>query len=101
MKENIKTDSIYCVSKDIVSREIEDELIIIPISSGIGDAEDDMYSLNETGRSIWDLVDGKNSIGQITEQLRSMHDSSGNEIDDDVIGLISELLKRNIVKQVK
>lgn len=100
MEEKIKIDSLYCASEDIVAREIEGELIIIPISSGIGDAEDDMYSFNETGQLIWELLNGENTVSQIIEQLDQKHEASENEIKDDVLGLLNELLKRGIIVKI-
>ena len=45
---------MYVPSEDIVAREIEGELIIVPLAAGIGDMEDELFSLNETGREIWE-----------------------------------------------
>ena len=101
MEEQIKINSIYDISQDVVAREIEGELIIIPISSGIGDAEDDMYSFNETGKAVWKLLNGKNTASQIIEQLNQEHESSEDEIKKDVLGLLNELLKRGIIVQIK
>ena len=59
MKVSAKLNSVYIPSEDIVAREIEGEIIIVPLSAGIGDAEDDLFSLNETGRAFWKLWTGK------------------------------------------
>ncbi len=42
----------YCVSDKIISRVVEGELILVPLTSGIGDLEDELYTINETGRAI-------------------------------------------------
>ena len=47
----VKTDGVYAPSEDIVAREIEGEIIIVPLVAGIGDMEDELYTLNETGSS--------------------------------------------------
>lgn len=101
MKKQISIENIYRISDDIVSREIEGELIIIPVTSGIGDTEDDIYSLNEMGKEVWALLDGKNSLGKIIEKLKSKYEASDNEIKNDVIGLLSELVKRGIIISIK
>jgi len=84
-------------SEDIVSREIEGELLIVPISSGIGDMEDELYTLNETGKEIWNLIDGQRSLGTITADLSSRYDAQKDEISKDVIGIVSELVNRKIL----
>jgi hypothetical protein len=97
MSKIIKPNSIFCPSEDIVAREIEGELIIVPLFSGIGDSEDELFTLNETGRAIWKLMDGKRTIRQIIKLLIDEYKASDKEIEDDVFGLLEELLKRRIV----
>ncbi len=61
----IKINGIYAPSDDIVAREIEGELIIVPLVAGIGDMEDELFTLNESGKAIWDLLDGKRELGSV------------------------------------
>ena len=84
-------------SEDIVSREIEGELLIVPIASGIGDMEDELYTLNETGKEIWTLIDGTRSLGEIATDLSSKYNAQKEEISRDVIGIVSELVNRKIL----
>jgi hypothetical protein len=97
----INMGDIYVPSEDIVAREIEGEIIIVPLASGIGDAEDDLFSLNETGRAVWRLLDGKNTLTQIVKALGREYDSPPAMIGKDVAGLVGELLKRRIIVQAK
>ena len=89
--------SIWVRSDDVVSREIEGELIIVPIASGIGDQEDELYTLNETGRAIWQRLDGKCSLEEVVKDLSDVYSASIDTITFDVIGLITELARRKIV----
>ena len=93
----LSKESIPIKSEDIVSREIEGELLIVPIASGIGDMEDELYTLNETGKEIWNLIDGKRNLDAIATDLSSRYDSQKDEITRDVIGITSELLDRRIL----
>jgi hypothetical protein len=52
-------------SADIVARVIDGQIIIIPLAAGIGDMEDELYTLNETGKEIWDRLDGARTIEQV------------------------------------
>ena len=51
MKIQVNLDSAYVPSDDIKEKKIQDELIIVPLVSGIGDMEDELYALNETGKT--------------------------------------------------
>jgi hypothetical protein len=100
MKAKVDPDAIYTPSEDIVAREIEGELIIVPLVSGIGDMEDELFTLNETGRAIWKKLDGKKSLKDVAEELSGEFEASPGEIEMDVIGLVEELLKRRMVVDV-
>jgi hypothetical protein len=101
METKTYLDVSYAPSEDIVAREIEGELIIVPLVSGIGDIEDELYTLNKTGRAIWDRLDGQKSLRDVVEELSLEFEAPGVEIEKDVVGLVSELLKRKIVVEVE
>jgi len=84
----------------VVAREIEGELIIVPLVAGIGDMEDELFTLNKTGKAIWDLLDGKRNLGDVTSALTENYESPPNEIEQDVIGLVEELVKRRMLVEV-
>lgn len=93
----VKLESIYMPSPDVVAREIEGELIIVPIAAGIGDLEDELYTLNETGRAIWDQLDNKTTLAQIARSLAEEFEAEPVVIEGDVRGLVEELVKRKIL----
>jgi hypothetical protein len=90
-------DDRFLPSEDVVAREIMGEFILIPITSGIGDMEDEIYTLNETGRAIWSKLDGKKRLKEVAADLRDEFDDPSGEIDQDVLGIVAELAKRNMV----
>lgn len=94
---NAKLDAIYAPSEDVVAREIEGELIIVPLAAGIGDLEDELYTLNETGKTIWDRLDGKSNLRAIANNLQDEFEAPASEIETDVLGLVDELLKRRML----
>ena len=100
MEIKIELDVSYVPSEDIVAREIEGELIIVPLVSGIGNLDDELFTLNETGRAIWDRFDGQKSLKDIVKELCTEFEGPSGEIEKDVIGLVGELLKRKIVVKV-
>ncbi|MCX5698164.1 MAG: PqqD family protein [Candidatus Omnitrophica bacterium] len=91
----------YAPSEDVVARDVQGEFIIIPITSGIGDLEDEIFTLNDTGRAIWDKLDGKRSLKEVASALSDEFDSSSEEIEKDVLGITEELLKRRMLVENK
>ena len=57
----------------------------------------ELYTLNETGRSIWERIDGKCSVQMIASDLAREYTASFDMITKDVIGLAGELIKRKIL----
>jgi hypothetical protein len=97
MESKITLESIIAPSEDIITRVIEDEMILIPIATGIGDMEDELYTLNQTGAEIWNRLDGTTSLGQITAALAVEYHAPLEKVESDVLGLVIELAKRHMV----
>ena len=96
---NGNMEAVYIPSLDVVAREIEGELIIVPLASGMGDQDDELYTLNDTGRAIWARLDGQHSLAAVVEALAGEYDASPGEIEADVRGLAAELLRRKMLAE--
>ena len=97
METRIRLDARYAHSEEVVAREIEGEIIIVPLVSGIGDMEDDLFTLNETGRAVWDSLDGKKTLKDVVEGLAQEYEGQEQDIRDDVLGFVNELVKRRML----
>jgi hypothetical protein len=101
MEIKISINAVYKASDEVVAREIEGELIIVPLTSGIGDMEDELFTLNETGRAIWSKLDGSKSLQEIAVELQHEYEAPLDEIESDITGLAQELLNRRILVEAK
>lgn len=98
MSGEVFLDEVYVPSQDVVARLIEGEIIIIPLVTGIGDLEDELYSLNETGRSIWEKLDGKKNLKSVVDELCTEFDGAFQKtIEADVLGFVKELVGRRML----
>lgn len=97
MDLQVSVDKVYKPSEDVVARDVAGEFIIIPIASGIGDLEDEIFSLNETGRAIWEKLTTGRTLKDIARELSEEYETAKEAIEKDCVGLIGELLKRKIV----
>ena len=93
----LSLDSVCGPSDDVVSREIEGELIIVPIAAGVGDEEDELYTLNETGQAIWQRLNGQRTLREVAGELANEYAAAPDEIARDVLGLADELARRRIL----
>lgn len=97
MSNTINLNAAYIPSENVVAREIEGELIIVPITSGVGDMEDELYTLNDTGKVIWNRIKRTCTVKHLIAELTDEYDAPPREIETDVIGLLSELLTRKMI----
>jgi hypothetical protein len=97
MTDMLTLDKICTPSEDVVAREIEGEMIIVPLIAGIGDMEDELYTLNDTGKAIWKKLDGFHTLAQIANELAEEYDATPTEIERAVAGLVAELVRRKMV----
>jgi hypothetical protein len=97
MNTQITLSSICSPSEDVVVREIEGDMIIVPLVSGIGDADDELYTLNESGKAIWQKLDGQKTLSVVTKELKDVFSSDASEIEKDVLGFASEMVDRGML----
>lgn len=100
MDKEVRMDSVYAPSEDVVAREIEGEIIIVPLVAGIGDMEDELFTLNETGKIIWGRLDGEKTLNAVVAELAREYNAPAEEIVRDVAGFAQELLKRSMLIEV-
>ena len=93
-------DKIFAVSDDVVAREIEGEIIIVPLVAGIGDEDDELFTLNATGKAIWERMDGQRRLHDIITELSTEYQAPPGEIEADVLGLVEELVRRRMLVAV-
>jgi 5-methylthioribose kinase len=97
MEAQIILETICTPSEDVVAREIEGEVVIVPLVAGIGDADDELYTLNETGQAIWQKLDGQRTLKDVAAALVSEFNTPLDDIESDVLGFAGELTRRGIL----
>jgi hypothetical protein len=86
----ISISSIPSRSTDIVVRRINDECLLIPLTDNIADM-DSLFTLNETGAFIWELIDGRRDINDITTRVAEEFDVSQAEAEKDILVFLTEV----------
>ena len=97
MEGRVTLDAICAPSRDVVAREIEGDIVIVPLVAGIGDADDELYTLNETGRAIWQKLDGQRTMGEVAAALMQDFEAPQAELEADVLGFADEMVRRGIL----
>ncbi|MFC2053427.1 PqqD family protein [Chloroflexota bacterium] len=93
--------SSFIFQKDasIVSREIEGEVILVPIRQNVGDLES-IYTLNETAARAWVLFDGERTLEQIKDEIVAEFDVGNEQARLDLIELVYQLVEAGAIHRV-
>ena len=89
----------YKKNPNIVYRKIADNFILVPIKHKVGDLES-IYTLNEVGARIWELIDGKRNTEQIRNIIIEEFQVSPQEAGKDLSEFIEKLSKIEGIKPV-
>jgi Coenzyme PQQ synthesis protein D (PqqD) len=97
MTPSVTLDTVCAPSDDVVAREIEGEVIIVPLTGGIGDIEGEAYTLNDTGRAIWRHLDGVRTLREVATSLLADYEAPQSELEADVVGFAAQMVQRRIL----
>jgi hypothetical protein len=74
----------------IVSRELSGEVILFPLYKNSSEMNY-IYSLNETGAEIWNLIDGKRTLLEIKKAVMKKYDVDEKKLSKELKELITDL----------
>jgi len=83
---------------DVVTRRISEETILVPVKDHVGDL-DAIYTLNEVGTRVWELIDGEMSVSQIVEAVCNEYDVTEEEAEKDVKELMDSLQEAGLIHE--
>lgn len=86
-------------SENVVFRKIENEYILVPIKSNAAEL-DYIYTLNEVGARIWELIDGTRTVGDIRDIICSEYEVTPETAVADLDALLAELVVLSTVAMV-
>lgn len=99
--KKINKKQIYGLSPEIIARQIEDTLVIVPLISGIGKLDEDIFSLNDTGKVIWQMLDGKRSVQNIIMEIARRYNKDIIIIEKDVIEFLQILIDKEFLIEIR
>jgi hypothetical protein len=88
----------YIKEKDFVTRGIAGETIIVPVRGNVGDLNS-IYTLNEIGTMIWQLIDGKKTVGQMIESVCSACEVAPEGAEEDAVDFLKSLEKAGLIRR--
>jgi hypothetical protein len=82
--------TIYEKDGMMVGRKIADETVLVPISQNVADLTY-MYTLNNVGSRIWELLDGGTTVEKIAAALVREYEVEYPQAEADVIEFLEQM----------
>lgn len=82
-----------------MTRTIAGETLIVPVRNRIGDLSS-IYTLNEVGARVWQLVDGQTPVAEIVQTITSEYEVSEEEAAADIAELLADWQEVGLVRAV-
>ena len=90
---------IYRQDDSIVSRRIEDEVILVPIRQNVADLES-IYTLSEVGAYVWEQMDGRRTTAEILALTVGQFEVSEEEAQQDLTEFMQQLSSIGAITRV-
>lgn len=82
--------SFYDLKSKFVAREVGDELIIVPLSGNVAQMNE-LFTLNETARFIWENITENNTVQDLENQLTTTFDIDSDTAKKDIEKFLRQL----------
>jgi hypothetical protein len=87
----------FAKAGNLVTRSVAGEVLIVPVSDRVGDL-DAIYTLNEIGAAIWQMIDGHNCVSQIVDAITRQYQVDAEDAEKDVLDFLASLEAANLIR---
>tara|TARA_B100001109_G_scaffold255669_1_gene259908 strand:+ start:7844 stop:8137 length:294 start_codon:yes stop_codon:yes gene_type:complete len=93
-RKNIDLEQIVKRSSDIISSEVDGEVVMMSVDQGM------YFGMDSIGGEIWKKLEEPKSISALCKELSQEYNESYTTIEEDVVKFMHDLLQNNIVEKV-
>ena len=86
-------------NQDVVARQIEGELIIVPIRRGVGDMNS-LYTLNPVGSILWEFMAEEHSLPEMVERVCDEFEVTASQAKTDIRSFLDSMLEEKLIQSV-
>lgn len=94
----VATEERIRTSRNVVSRVVADEAVVIPIRGGAGDL-DSIYTFNDAGTKLWGMLAEGRSAAELAEYLETSYGISADRARVDAENFVAELSGEGLIEQ--
>jgi Coenzyme PQQ synthesis protein D (PqqD) len=91
--------SRFIRNHEVVSRQIEGELVIVPIRRGVGDLNS-LYTLNPVGSVLWDLMSDGCTLSEMVRRICDEFEVSATQARQDIEQFLDSMMDEKLIQSV-
>lgn len=84
-------------NRDVVSRQIEGELVIVPIRSGVGDLNS-LYTLNLVGSVLWEFMTEGHTLAEMVRRVCDEFEVTATRAQGDIREFLDSMLAEKLIQ---
>jgi hypothetical protein len=93
------TSARFIRNRDVVSRQIEGELIIVPIRRGVGDLNS-LYTLNPVGSVLWDFMTEGHTVPELVGRVCEEFEVTASQAQKDIELFLGFMFEEKLIQSV-
>ena len=97
--QTVRTDARFIRNREVVSRQIEGELVIVPIRRGVGDLNS-LYTLNPVGSALWEFMDEGHTVPEMVNRVCDEFEVSSTQAQTDIQEFLNSMLEEKLIQPV-
>jgi hypothetical protein len=95
----VANDVRFVRNREVVSRQIEGELIIVPIRRGVGNLNS-LYTLNAVGSVLWNYLADGHTVSEMVERVCEEFEVSEEMARIDIQQFLDSLVEERLIQFV-
>ena len=95
----VQADARFIRNREVVSRQIEGELVIVPIRRGVGDLNS-LYTLNSVGSILWEFMTESHSVPEMVNRVCDEFEVTSMQAQTDIQEFLGSMLEEKLIQTV-
>jgi hypothetical protein len=96
--QKVETQERIRSSRNVVSRVVSDEALVVPIRGGAGDL-DSIYTFNDSGTRLWAMLEEGRSAAELAEYLEASYGITAEQARTDAGNFLAELGEEGLIER--
>ena len=94
---SVEADARFIRNREVVSRQIEGELVIVPIRRGVGDLNS-LYTLNSVGSILWEFMTEGHTVPEMVNRICDEFEVTSMQAQADIQEFLGSMLEEKLIQ---